>query len=239
LRLDAVQVTVQQDISSTGELLREAGAAGDVELFTMLLSGRDPEWTRTQQQLVQQRLFWDRPAMNLQLQPGTSRSVSTTMDPNLQAAEHITQHLYQAQTAKGEINTVTLQQTTIFRQGEQGWLFSPPAEAFWGPPPSLSGMLHPGITTGKVTAAQPRSLPADLAGLPSVWAVSSAPADPAKQGEAQVLVDRLQADYPHADPLRLMHAINDHESAVTWYLQFFPAAVATPANPRGNGTIFN
>ncbi|MFW6096811.1 MAG: hypothetical protein ACOC9Z_01985 [Chloroflexota bacterium] len=129
------------DVRSSHTLALRAAAQGDKELLTTLLSGRDPRWTETQQQLLDQDLLFDGSATALGFEP-TNQEVTVSgisWAPDLQEAYVTTRHAYTI--AGGELNGegAWLEQTHVYRRGAQRWLLSPPEEAFWGPRLSQSG----------------------------------------------------------------------------------------------------
>jgi len=124
---------VEDDILSSHELALQAATTADSELMTSVLSGRDSEWTSSQLNLLEQNLLLDRRALGLSWQSDLpSNNVTVTISPDL-SESFVTQELiYNVHERRGEIEQITLEQTTIYRRGEDRWLLSPPAAAYWG-----------------------------------------------------------------------------------------------------------
>lgn len=137
-RVEEATNTVEQDVLSSLDVLEAANASGDVELVNGILSGRDPAWTDIQRDLIRASLLFDRSAFGLTL-IGPPQVVSTTLSADLLAAQ-TTLHLdYAIAIGNGLTQTITLEQTAIFRQGARNWLFAPPEEEFWGDRAEISG----------------------------------------------------------------------------------------------------
>lgn len=131
----------ERDVRSSHTLALRATAQGDKELLTTLLSGRDPRWTETKQQLLEQKLLFAGAATALGFKPTSEEATVSGISwaPDLQEAYVTTRHAYKV--AGGELNgeSAWLEQTHVYRRGAQRWLLSPPQEAFWGPSLSQSG----------------------------------------------------------------------------------------------------
>jgi hypothetical protein len=130
---------VSQDVLASHELVGTAVHQGDPELFTLLLSGRDPEWMRSQQALVQSGAYDDRRGLGLYpaAAPADKRVV---VAPNLQQAEVVIDQPYQVRVGSDITDTVTLRRTAVYRLGgDQRWLLAPPDAAFWGTRQSSTG----------------------------------------------------------------------------------------------------
>ncbi|VAW34006.1 hypothetical protein MNBD_CHLOROFLEXI01-895, partial [hydrothermal vent metagenome] len=54
------------------------------------------------------------------------------LSPDLRAAELVYPQDYIVQTPAGITETVTMQQTAVYRQGKTHWLYAPPYDEFWG-----------------------------------------------------------------------------------------------------------
>lgn len=138
-RLEALTATVEADVLSTHNLINQAVLRQDAELMAPLLSGRDLAWTKAQESLLEQDLFYARPPFGLRLaesgsrlarslQPDDAHFMGITVAPDMNAAELAFRQDYET----GDGQSVTLQQTAVYRRGRQRWLLSPPDEAFWG-----------------------------------------------------------------------------------------------------------
>ncbi|HEX6384050.1 MAG TPA: WD40 repeat domain-containing protein [Anaerolineae bacterium] len=157
-RIELATQAVQADVLSSHRLIHFAAAQRDVELAEPLLSGRDPDWTSAQKQLVEQGLFLDRSAFGLHTLPATTSpapippapprdgevgddldAVDITVSTDFRSAELLFAKEYQIGTDRQVTETVILQQTAVYRQGSQRWLLSPPEKTFWGDRDSLRG----------------------------------------------------------------------------------------------------
>jgi hypothetical protein len=130
---------VSQDVLASHELVGMAVHQGDPELFTLLLSGRDPEWMRAQQALVQSGAYDDRSGLGLYpaVAPAGKQVV---VAPNLQQAEVVIDQPYQVRLGSDVTGTVILRQTAVYRLGgDYRWLLAPPDAAFWGARNSSAG----------------------------------------------------------------------------------------------------
>ncbi len=141
-RMEETTSAVSDDVRSSHNLLIQAAYNNDNDLFTALLSGRDKEWTASQQALLSERLFLNRPSFALYTALPESPELGTIEDnlspisldlaPDLLAAELVTQLPYTFTLSDGTIQNTTLQQTAVYRLGSQRWLYAPPEEDFWG-----------------------------------------------------------------------------------------------------------
>lgn len=151
-RIYAVTEEVKADVLSSHRLFLFAAVQKDVELASPLLSGRDPQWTEAQRQLVGRGLFVDRSVFGLELPPtdpvpvpgsGQDRdnvaAADITLAPDFRSAEVLYEQDYLVQSDQPGAGTVTLQQTAVYRQGSQRWLLSPPEREFWGDRDSVRG----------------------------------------------------------------------------------------------------
>ncbi|MCB8944202.1 MAG: hypothetical protein H6658_10650 [Ardenticatenaceae bacterium] len=130
VRVEAAQKAIEEDILLTHDLVRQANERRDVELLFSLLSGRDRNWTELQLELAAEGQLFDRKALGLQA-TADIENVQVTIAPDLEAAELGYEQLYTTQNADGVTETVRLQQTAVYRRGDQ-WLYAPPTAEFWG-----------------------------------------------------------------------------------------------------------
>lgn len=131
-RVDEATATVEEDVVSSHSLGLQAAQARDSELFTTLLSGREPSWTETQKALLEAGLLYDDAVRLFGLQPaGEPHVADVSFAPDLKAAELKMAQRYTA-AVLSTTEAVTLEQTLIYREGEQRWLLSPPEAEFWG-----------------------------------------------------------------------------------------------------------
>ena len=140
------------DIVSSHNLLLIAEAEKDGELFFSLLSGRDSAWTAAQNELFQAGLLLDRAPFGLRAVLGEQISLATedevpfsanalniTFSSDLMAAELVTEQPFIISIGHGLTETVTLQETAVYRLGRERWLLAPPENDFWGSRESQQG----------------------------------------------------------------------------------------------------
>ncbi|MCA9917810.1 MAG: PD40 domain-containing protein [Anaerolineales bacterium] len=140
-RLDEATSAVEMDIFATHNLLGRAASNQDGDLGKAVLSGRDLGWSQSQTKLLAAGLFYENPTFGLALADPEmayaplfredERFIGLALDPNLNGAELSYARDYLAFTPKG-VQTVTLQQTAVYRRGETRWLLAPPEPEFWG-----------------------------------------------------------------------------------------------------------
>lgn len=131
-RVAATETRLTTEVLSSHEMILEAAQAADGELFVTFLSGRDRNWAVAQERLARAGGFADRSAFALTWLPGTPLSPTVTLAADLNAAELTAPLRYSLDIGNGLTETVTLEQTVVFRQGPDRWLFSPPDDGFWG-----------------------------------------------------------------------------------------------------------
>lgn len=123
----------EQDVIAAAELVRFAASSGDVELFTTLLSGRDPQWTVTQQQLVGAGHLLQRQAFDLQPQLSQTAAMTVSLAPDFRSAQLWTQQPYTLTLPNGQQSQIILVQESHFRRGNSRWLYAPPPKITGGP----------------------------------------------------------------------------------------------------------
>jgi hypothetical protein len=142
----AANLLQQQIETATGEteadlrhaygLLRQAAERQDADLFNLLLSGRDVEWARAQEQLLREGQLLDRPTWGLVHRPELGAADPVTeivLSPDLLSAELTAVEPYQFWSiADQQVKTARLQHTAVYRLGPDRWLYAPPEPDFWG-----------------------------------------------------------------------------------------------------------
>jgi len=124
---------VTADVLSSYNLAQRAAADRDDELLVTVLSGRDPQWTKAQRQLLQQGPFFGEAARFLGLHPLSQPTVAdVSLSPDFREARLLATQRYSVTLIPGLTRTVALSQTLVFRRGRQRWFYAPPDEAFWG-----------------------------------------------------------------------------------------------------------
>ncbi len=137
-RMEEATNTVEQDVTSSLEILQLANDNQDVELANGVLSGRDPSWTNIQRDLIRNGLLFDRTPFGLTLL-GSPTIVDTELAPDLLSAQLTLSAHYAIEIGNGLTQTVTLEQTATFRKGSRNWLYAPPDDEFWGEMLEISG----------------------------------------------------------------------------------------------------
>jgi hypothetical protein len=133
----AMETAATEEVLAAYRLVRTASAAEDREVIHTLLTGLDGRWVEAQRQLLAKDLLFDRAPFGLRLLPEAEMGlaladVSVTLAPNLATAEVAFDQPYAVDTAEDAGETVTLQQTMIFRRDGHHWVLAPPEPAFWG-----------------------------------------------------------------------------------------------------------
>ena len=127
------------EVAASHAAILDADRRDDGELFVSFLSGHDRDWAEAQQWLAHHGDFVDRSAFGLALATGAPISPTVTLAPDLRAAELTQAQSYAMAVGNGLTETVTLQQTAVYRLGPDRWLFAPPDEEFWGETATVGG----------------------------------------------------------------------------------------------------
>jgi hypothetical protein len=136
----AAEMTAENDIISSRNLVQAAAMDADGELLSTVLSGRDPGWTRTQLVLVNSEEFYDREPFGLIWQPQVSPiEVQVTVSPDFNDAVVMTRHKYKLADGEERPQDITLEHSSVFRRGEDRWLMAPPIGDYWGEPITING----------------------------------------------------------------------------------------------------
>ena len=135
-RITAATGDIETELLATHNFVLQTAVSRDESLFRANLSGRNPDWGGVQQSLLNEGLLLDRPMFGWQHvaeQPRlTMDDVVIALSPDLQAAELIYPQHYTVHTPAGLTETVTFQQTAVYRSGTARWLYAPPLDEFWG-----------------------------------------------------------------------------------------------------------
>jgi hypothetical protein len=149
-RVEAATANATSDILASHNLVQQADADQDVELFSTLLSGVDDAWVVAQSELVQQSGLFGRSAFDLTWLPQNTAVTQTDVEngiagveitPELNAAELTFLQNYRVAVGNGVTETVQLKQTAVYRLGTQRWLYAPPNSEFWGAFETTSGAM--------------------------------------------------------------------------------------------------
>lgn len=137
-RITEAAARVEADVLVAHTLVLQAAQQQDVELLETVLSGRDQRWTAAQKALAKDGLLFDRSSFGFQMRPEdvfpvvAPDNITITLASDLTAAEVTWLEPLAVTGNKGTTETVSLQQTAIYRQGARNWLLSPPERRFWG-----------------------------------------------------------------------------------------------------------
>lgn len=132
-RAENATAVATEALLASHDVLTQAAAAGDGELFITVLSGRSSGWADAQQRLLHAEALWGREALGLRLLPDVAPPPQVTVAPNLQQAEVVVERAYAtADGTDGAQTAVRLRHTAVYRRGVNRWLLAPPDAAFWG-----------------------------------------------------------------------------------------------------------
>ncbi len=145
-RVDENTQAMRADIISSHNLLQIAEADQDEELFFSVLSGSNSEWTAAQKDLFDAGLLHNRTPLGLSALPAIDPaqaaedgSLSINFSPDFREAEVVSEQPFTIDIGQGLTETITLQETAVYRMGRERWLLSPPTDTFWGSPTTFSG----------------------------------------------------------------------------------------------------
>jgi hypothetical protein len=127
-RVAEVEAEVTADLLASHQLLLRAAAEQDEDVVLSLLSGRDTGWTQGQLEVMTAGLWLERPSLGLTYLEAPTDGVTVTLSSDLYTAEMVYDVVYQTDTAE----TITLQQTAVYRRGADRWLYAPPDGEYWG-----------------------------------------------------------------------------------------------------------
>ncbi len=133
-RVEVATDEVEDELLASVTVIQKAAVDGDVELFTSFLSGKNYQWAQSSERLVDYHMYLDRPTFDLQwiAVDAETAVISSTLSPELQRAELLSEYKYEMDIGNGLTETVILQQTAVYRLGPNRWLLAPPEPEFWG-----------------------------------------------------------------------------------------------------------
>lgn len=142
-RVETAADETEADLRQAHALLREAALNQDVELFILLISGRDEAWAEAQELLLRRGFMLDRLGWGLtheRANTANDRVTDITLSPDLLAAEVTAVESYQFwSVADQQVKTAPLQYTVVYRLGPDRWLYAPPEPEFWGETAEITG----------------------------------------------------------------------------------------------------
>ena len=127
-RVAEVEAEVTADLLASHDLLLRAAATQDEDVVLSLLSGRDIDWTQAQFEVMMAGLWLERPFLGLTYLQTATDGVTVTLSSDLYTADMVYDVVYQTDMAE----SITLQQTAVYRRGADRWLLSPPDGDYWG-----------------------------------------------------------------------------------------------------------
>lgn len=137
-RVSDATAEVKTEVLASHDLVRYGAEQQDAEVLVTFLSGRDPEWSTTQKELVETGALLDHPDMGLHLLPAgppeqaagsdRRRVISVTLSPELTEATVTVAQAYTVAVGNGVTERVYLRQASVYRKGEDRWLYSPPED---------------------------------------------------------------------------------------------------------------
>lgn len=130
--VEATTQTTEQQIRGAFTTLYLASADNDIELFNSLISGRDRDWATQQQQQFADSTLLDRSSLGFTLLDAQPTINDITIDADLQGATVVANARYAVLGNDGLTETISLAIPSIFRRGNNQWLFAPPLPDFWG-----------------------------------------------------------------------------------------------------------
>ncbi|HRQ36711.1 MAG TPA: hypothetical protein PLD25_02215 [Chloroflexota bacterium] len=133
-RVAAATTAVAQDVRAIYSLYTRAAQNQDADLIKTVISGSSPVWWQGQLALLDEDLLLGRWSMGLWLAENgrAPEIVDIIPAPDLTQAEVVARQPFTFVHADGRTETVTLETTTLLRQGVDRWLVVAPDAAFWG-----------------------------------------------------------------------------------------------------------
>ncbi|MEM7114268.1 MAG: hypothetical protein AAF614_17670 [Chloroflexota bacterium] len=139
-RVTLATEAVEAELLAAHTLLQQVLVDEDEDLLRSMISGRDLNWVYAQINRMERNFVEQRPSFRLRFSPSEENQPSITLSPDLNEAELVTTKTYLAPTAGLGTGEIQLQQTAVYRRGQnQRWLLSPPTSEFWGEQAVLTG----------------------------------------------------------------------------------------------------
>ncbi len=131
-QVETVESSAAGDVLASYELLRQAEAAGDLELF-QLLRVNDPlsDWEEVEDGLLAAGLLLDRRPFGLAAQPAETGVVEVRLAPDLQSAQLALAQPYTV-LSNGDAPAASLRHLLFFQRQGSAWRLAPPPESYWG-----------------------------------------------------------------------------------------------------------
>ncbi len=228
-RVETATESVEDELLASVKVIQDAAVDADRALFSAFLSGRDAEWAQANEMLVAEEMYLQRPVFGLQWlaeEPETA-VISTTLSSDLRSAEVLLEYDYELDVGNGLTDTIALQQTAVYRLGENKWLLAPPEPEFWGEEKSLE--------TGALTVIYPERDEAIVRQLAADWAAEWAGVC-TLFGESCDREFRLTVDMS-TDPASLIDENGEFDETAVVYLPT-PSLVGLPSDRNGYGVLY-
>ncbi|MFO7662182.1 MAG: hypothetical protein R6X18_06260 [Chloroflexota bacterium] len=159
-RVEAATQAVRSDVIASHNLVQKAATDGDEEIFRSFLSGRDPAWTTAELELFRNQMLSDRASFGLTPAAGALPAILSLPGEEVSSVEvtanvALSSDLNEAVVTvpipyevDGRSEPVVLEQTSVYRRGDQRWLLSPPSPDYWGESQTTNGqylsLIYPG-----------------------------------------------------------------------------------------------
>ena len=128
-RIQETTARLTADVLSSHELVQQAIDNQDVELLTSLLSGREPDWTEAQRELVREGYWLDGALFGWE-PAGAATNPTVALDREFFEATLTRERQFAIHGENDE--RMAIQTNEFYRQGDTRWLLSPPESDFWG-----------------------------------------------------------------------------------------------------------
>lgn len=202
---------ISRDVLASHQLVMQTVADRDVDVFATTLFPYSRDWSTTQVQLLDQRLFWDRAPLGLWAAPHLGQAEpAVTLAPDFQSAVVEIEMPYVIELSDTMTETVVLMETAVYELNEGQWQLAPPDQAtFWGQTRTETGQ-HLNLSFPARDAEIGRRLAADLDTLlVDFCRLRGANCPPDFQLRLELATD-------HSRLLALAIRSNCEETAVTW-----------------------
>ncbi len=130
--VDEAVINTEEEVIASKLLLFNAAENNDFSFLLSFLSGSNEEWSVVYQKLALEGKLFDLSRFGLDREPGEPQVVAVELSPDLASAEITTTLSYAFDIGSGLQETVPIQRTTVYRKGENHWLFAPPTIDYWG-----------------------------------------------------------------------------------------------------------
>lgn len=134
-RVNTVSTALEEEVLGTHQLVQEAIAQQDEELFEVYLDKRSQTvlWSISQRQALQAQTTWERNQYGFFTTESPLSEPTIEMSADLTRAEIEFEQTYQVTRPDGTLTTTTLLHTAHYRQNhDDRWLYTDASDTFWG-----------------------------------------------------------------------------------------------------------